>query len=68
MSKRKCGACGHDPACGYASVWNAESGETWLCHDDGCDCYSPPFLRPGERHKVMSPSDWAVLNEGDTDG
>lgn len=30
--------CGHDPACGYASVTlNGET--TWLCHDDDHSCY-----------------------------
>ena len=39
MSRRKCGRCGHDPACGYASVY-ANGVETWYCHDDECaGCY-----------------------------
>lgn len=35
-----CAGCGHDPACGYASV--TQGGETfWLCHDDEHSCYVP---------------------------
>lgn len=34
-----CGSCGHDPSCGYASVWTSDSGTTWLCHDDDHSCY-----------------------------
>lgn len=41
MSKRKCGRCGHDPACGHASITQGDGPEVWLCHDDECDCYSP---------------------------
>ncbi len=29
-----CARCGHDPACGFASV----NGD-WLCHDDDHSCY-----------------------------
>lgn len=29
-----CARCGHDPACGFASV----DGD-WLCHDDDHSCY-----------------------------
>lgn len=29
-----CASCGHDPACGFASV----NGD-WLCHDDDHSCY-----------------------------
>lgn len=33
-----CVACGHDPACGFASV--SQGGETfWRCHDDDHSCY-----------------------------
>lgn len=34
----KCGLCGHDPACGFASV---EVGDdiTYLCHEDDHSCY-----------------------------
>lgn len=34
-----CVSCGHDPACGFASIWNAESGERWFCHDDDHSCF-----------------------------
>jgi hypothetical protein len=34
-----CAACGHDPACGFASV-SIGDDERWYCHDDDCDCYS----------------------------
>lgn len=36
-----CAACGHDPACGYASTWNERDGERWFCHDDDHSCYAP---------------------------
>jgi hypothetical protein len=39
MSKRKCVACGLDPAAGYASVWR-DGHEDWYCHpDEGPSCY-----------------------------
>lgn len=35
-----CGSCGHDPACGFASI-TVDDVETWLCHsDDGADAHS----------------------------
>lgn len=34
-----CAACGHDPACGMASTWDAERGERWLCHAADHSCY-----------------------------
>lgn len=30
-----CAHCGHDPACGFASI-----GDDWYCHDDDHTCYS----------------------------
>lgn len=38
----KCALCGHDPACGSASVTTqvgTEVSEYRLCHDDGHSCY-----------------------------
>lgn len=33
-----CGGCGHDPACGFASVSKGDV-EVWLCHADDHSCY-----------------------------
>lgn len=34
-----CGACDHDPACGFASIYQG-GVETWYCHDDDHTCYA----------------------------
>ena len=41
MSKRKCVACGKDPAEGFASIWTQATGERFFCHgdDDDVSCY-----------------------------
>lgn len=33
-----CGACGHDPACGHASVTSL-GGTTWFCHTEDHSCF-----------------------------
>ena len=33
-----CIVCGHDPACGYASIFH-DGKEDWYCHDDDHSCY-----------------------------
>lgn len=33
-----CGSCGHDPACGHASITTL-GGTTWFCHEHGHSCY-----------------------------
>lgn len=33
-----CASCGHDPACGFASIDDSQ-GFRWLCHDDDHSCY-----------------------------
>lgn len=33
-----CGLCGHEPACGSASVTQGVQ-EVWLCHADDHSCY-----------------------------
>ncbi len=35
---RRCGLCGHQPACGSASVWNNDR-QVFLCHADDHSCY-----------------------------
>lgn len=35
-----CAGCGHDPACGFASVYR-DGVERWLCHCDSHSCYAP---------------------------
>ena len=44
-TSRKCGRCGHDPACGHASM-TVNGVETWYCHGDNCDCYSTAGIVP----------------------
>ena len=34
-----CGLCGHDPACGYASVSREDGVQVRLCHNDNHSCY-----------------------------
>lgn len=33
-----CASCNHAPACGFASISDAD-GEKWYCHGDGHSCY-----------------------------
>lgn len=40
-----CGACGHDPACGLASVYH-DGREVWFCHTDSHSCYAPSGRAP----------------------
>lgn len=34
-----CAACGHDPACGYASIAQGDGPERWFCHTEDHSCY-----------------------------
>lgn len=36
--RKACVACGHDPACGIASI-STSDGTKWYCHTDDHDCY-----------------------------
>lgn len=52
MADRKCVTCGHDPACGHASIY-MNGVERWYCHDNDHSCYafSPD---PDELDAVMA--------------
>jgi hypothetical protein len=43
-----CCACGHEPACGFASVTVGDETR-WYCHEDDHSCYGPMPAPVGQR-------------------